>query len=71
MCSPTTGSARCSSRDNRAYLRRRGIKATLAQPDDQRAHCRRSGGRPPAFDKTQHRQRNAVERCVNKWKRYR
>lgn len=30
-----------SSRDNRAYLRRRGIKATIAQPDDQRAKRRR------------------------------
>jgi hypothetical protein len=43
-----------SSRDNRAYLRRRGIKATIAQPDDQQAHRKhrgRSGGRPPAFDK--------------------
>ncbi|MEW2239920.1 IS5 family transposase [Streptomyces sp. NPDC026666] len=63
-----------SSRDNRAYLRRRGIKATIAQPDDQRAHRRhrgRSGGRPPAFDKAQYRHRNAVERCVNKWKQFR
>ncbi|MEW2636099.1 transposase [Streptomyces sp. NPDC048389] len=43
-----------SSRDNRAYLRRRGIKATIAQPDNQRAHRKRrgqAGGRPPAFDK--------------------
>ncbi|MEU5840207.1 IS5 family transposase [Streptomyces diacarni] len=63
-----------SSRDNRAYLRRRGIKATIAQPDDQRANRRRQGrdgGRPPAFDKTQYRRRSAVERCVNKWKQYR
>lgn len=45
-----------SSRDNRACLRRRGIKATIAEPDDQRAdrHNRgRAGGRPPAFDKAQ------------------
>lgn len=63
-----------SSRDNRDYLRRRGIKATIAQPDDQRAHRKRrgrSGGRPPAFDKTQYCRRNAVERCVNKWKQFR
>ncbi|RCG13691.1 IS5 family transposase [Streptomyces reniochalinae] len=63
-----------SSRGNRAYLRRRGIKATIAQPDDQRANRRRqgrAGGRPPAFDKDQYRHRSAVERCVNKWKQYR
>ncbi|WP_371239320.1 IS5 family transposase [Streptomyces pimonensis] len=63
-----------SSRDNRAYLQRRGIKATIAQPDDRRANRRRkgrAGGRPPAFDKTQYRRRSAVERCVSKWKQYR
>ncbi|WP_436844662.1 IS5 family transposase [Streptomyces wuyuanensis] len=63
-----------SSRENRAYLRRRGIKATIAQPDDQRARRKRqgrAGGRPPAFDKAQYRRRNAVERCVNKCKQFR
>ncbi|MEU5698528.1 IS5 family transposase [Streptomyces aurantiacus] len=63
-----------SSRDNRAYLRRLGSKATIAQPDDQRTHRKRRGrlgGRPPVFDKTQYRRRNAVERCVNKWKQFR
>ncbi|MFJ8469827.1 transposase [Streptomyces swartbergensis] len=63
-----------SSRDNRAYARRRGIKAIIAQPDDQRLHRKRRGracGRPPAFDKAQYRRRNAVERCVNKWKQFR
>lgn len=62
-----------SSRENRAYLRRRGMKATIAQPDDQRANRRRkgrAGGRPPAFDKAQYRRRNAVERCVSKWKQF-
>ncbi|MEW1675378.1 transposase [Streptomyces noursei] len=50
-----------SSDDNRAYLRRRGIKATIAQPEDQRANRQRkgqAGGRPPAFDKTQYRRRS-------------
>nr|WP_223190789.1 IS5 family transposase [Streptomyces sp. TRM68416] len=63
-----------SSRGNRPYLRGRGIKATIAQPDDQRAKRRRkgrAGGRPPAFDQTQYRRRSAVERCVNKWKQFR
>ncbi len=60
--------------DNRAYLRRRGIKATIAQPDDQQAKRQRkgrTGGRPPVFDKAQYRHRSAVERCVSKWKQYR
>lgn len=68
------GDKACSSRDNRAYLRRRGIKATIAQPDDQQADRKRkgrAGGRPPAFDKAQYRRRSAVERCVSKWKQYR
>lgn len=63
-----------SSRDNRAYLRRRGIKATIAHPDDQRLHRKRrgrTGDRPPAFDKAQYRRRDAVERCVNKGKQFR
>ncbi|WP_425428537.1 IS5 family transposase, partial [Streptomyces varsoviensis] len=63
-----------SSRGNRAYLRRRGIKATIAEPDDQRANRQsrgRAGGRPPAFDKAQYRRRSAVERCVSKWKQFR
>lgn len=63
-----------SSRGNRAYLRRRGIKATIAEPADQRASRKRrgrAGGRPPAFDKAQYRCRSAAERCVNKWKQYR
>jgi transposase len=63
-----------SSHDNRVYLRRRHIKATIAQPGDQRAHRRSrgsAGGRPPLFDKAQYRRRSAVERCVHKWKQYR
>src|SRR5258708_4392883 len=63
-----------SSRGNRAYLRGRHIKATIAEPDDQRASRKRrgpAGGRPPAFDKAQYRRRSAAERCVNKWKQNR
>ncbi|UIX32969.1 IS5 family transposase [Streptomyces sp. GQFP] len=68
------GDKACSSRDNRACLRRRGIKATIAEPDDQRVHRTRrgrTGGRPPAFDKAQYRRRSAVGRCVNQWKQFR
>ena len=57
-----------SSRANRAYLRKRGIRATIAIPDNQTASRRNrgsDGGRPPAFDTTIYRDRNAVERCIN------
>ncbi len=63
-----------SSRDNRACLRRRGIKATIAERADQRVKRRRrgrGGGRPPAFDRAQYRRRNAVERYVTKRKQFR
>lgn len=42
-----------SSKGNRAYLRRRGIRATIPVKADQAASRRRlgrKGGRPPAFD---------------------
>ncbi|MEE2031840.1 IS5 family transposase [Rhodococcus chondri] len=55
-----------SSRANRSYLRRRGIRATIAIPSDQLSHRRNrgsGGGRPPAFDRDLHRQRHAVEAC--------
>ncbi|AGF72434.1 transposase IS4 family protein [Corynebacterium halotolerans YIM 70093 = DSM 44683] len=51
-----------------AYLRCRGIKATIPVKDDQVRYRRargRRGGRPPFFDAEAHKGRNVVERCSN------
>ena len=58
-----------SSKAIREYLATRGIKAVIPIKDDQasaRARKGSRGGRPPAFDKTRYRERNTVERAVNK-----
>jgi transposase len=63
-----------SSAANRAYLRARGIKATIPVKTDQQAHRRkrgRAGGRPPAFDPERYKQRNTVERAINRLKAFR
>ncbi|MFE3121847.1 IS5 family transposase [Streptomyces hydrogenans] len=63
-----------SSRAIRRHLRRRGIRAVIPQPSDQVGHRLRrgsAGGRPPAFDAEAHKQRNAVERCSNRFKQWR
>jgi transposase len=57
-----------SSRANRAYLARRGIKATIPVPADQATHRRARGGaagRPPAFDPASYRDRHCVECGIN------
>lgn len=63
-----------SSRAIRAHLARRKIKAVTAIKDDQhtaRLRKGRRGGRPPAFDKVHYRDRNTVERAVNKLRGHR
>lgn len=63
-----------SSRAIREHLRRRGIRAVIPVPADQRGHRLRRGsrgGRPPAFDREAYKQRNTVERCINRLKQWR
>lgn len=63
-----------SSRANRAYLRRRGIKAVIPEKTDQAANRKKrgsAGGRPVSFDAERYRDRNTVERCINKIKAWR
>nr|WP_107066121.1 MULTISPECIES: IS5 family transposase [unclassified Streptomyces] len=63
-----------SSRAIRGHLRRRGIRAVIPQPADQIGHRLRrgrAGGHPPGFDAEAYKQRNAVERCINRLKQWR
>ncbi|GGQ33543.1 hypothetical protein GCM10010266_66050 [Streptomyces griseomycini] len=60
----------CSSRAIRAHLRERGVRAVIPTPVDQRNHRLRRG-RPPAFDREAHKQRNTVERCINRLRQWR
>lgn len=58
-----------SSKANRDHLAGRGIKAAIPIKEDQAAGRRKkgsAGGRPPNFDKQRYRDRNTVERAVNK-----
>jgi transposase len=63
-----------SSRAIRSHLRRRRITATIPEPSDQgvnRLKRGSRGGRPPNFDADAYKQRNVVERAINKLKGHR
>jgi len=58
----------------RTFLRAKGIKATIPQPVNQvnaRTAKGSAGGRSPAFDKQKYRDRNTVERAINRLRGYR
>jgi transposase len=63
-----------SSRAIRTHLRERGITAVIPQPANQISHRKRRGsadGRPPVFDKEDHKGRTVVERNFNIFKQWR
>ncbi|MFD3696088.1 IS5 family transposase, partial [Streptomyces sp. NPDC058646] len=63
-----------SSRGNRSYLRRRGIKAVIPEKRDQAANRKKKGtrgGRPFSHDADLYKERNTVERLINKLKAWR
>ena len=63
-----------SSRANRSYLRKRNIKAVIPEKKDQAANRKKKGsrgGRPVGHDAGLYKERNTVERLINKLKAWR
>ncbi|MEY9988314.1 transposase [Streptomyces sp. V4I8] len=63
-----------SSRGNRTHLRRRGIRAVIPEKKDQAANRKKkgsAGGRPVSHDAALYKERNTVERLINKLKAWR
>lgn len=63
-----------SSRANRAYLRKRHIKTVIPEKRDQAANRKKKGsrgGRPVTYDADLYRDRNTVERLINRLKDWR
>ncbi|MFE5795174.1 IS5 family transposase [Streptomyces sp. NPDC056503] len=63
-----------SSRGNRAHLRERRIKAVIPEKKDQAANRKKKGsrgGRPVSHDAGLYKERNTVERLINKLKAWR
>ncbi|REK84323.1 IS5 family transposase [Streptomyces inhibens] len=63
-----------SSRGNRAHLHGRGIKAVIPEKKDQAANRKKKGsggGRPVSHDADVYKERNTVERLINKLKAWR
>lgn len=63
-----------SSRRNRAYLGRHNIKVVIPEKKDQAANRKKKGrwgGRPVTHDAELYKERNTVERLINKLKAWR
>ncbi|GAA2846551.1 hypothetical protein GCM10010517_03290 [Streptosporangium fragile] len=63
-----------SSRSNRTYLRKRHITVVIPEKKDQAANRKKKGsrgGRPVGHDVDLYKERNTVERLINKLKAWR